>query len=398
MTNISIRKNLIGLLFFLHPLIYIVDGDIYRNYEVLGVFILSIIAFKNLNSINFKSEKRYLLLFYIYIFIQQFFIENRDFAFGMRFFITFVSASLPFWLFENYKFNIQDFSKIIDLAINIIFYVCFINYIFSYLFNFGEVYESGGILLDKRAFGILGDSFTPILNFLQIYFISKKQYQKFLFSFFFLIITGGKAGIFMSLFILIIDFFIKKKSYFKRKSFIISLLISLIIALFISQSYQINEFISGIEYSYNNRILSFELGLNYFQDSPLIGIGINKGLERAAFDSEALANFYGIESYANVWQVQNNFLRLLSETGIIGISLILIINIIWFKKLFFCLREAKYERTELDNLTYSTSLWIFAFVVTYQGVAWFVPGHPLFAWMLMFTTINNIFIKKNSKF
>ena len=68
MRNISVRKNLIGLLFFLHPLIYIVDGDIYRNFEVLGVFIVSIIAFKNLNSINFKSEKRYLLLFYIYIF------------------------------------------------------------------------------------------------------------------------------------------------------------------------------------------------------------------------------------------------------------------------------------------------------------------------------------------
>lgn len=398
MTTISVRKNLIVLLFFLHPLIYIVDGDIYRNYEVLGVFIVFIFAFKNLNSINFKSEKRYLLFFYIYIFIQQFFIENRDFPFGMRFFIMFVVASVPFWLFENYKFNTEDFSKIIDLSINIIFYFCFINYISSYLFNFGEVYTSGGILLDKRAFGILGDSFTPILNFLQIYFISKKQYKKFLFSFFFLIITGGKAGIFMSLFILITDFFIKKKSYFKRKFFIISLFISLIIALFIGPRFQINEFISNVEYSYNNRILSFELGLNYFKDSPLIGIGINKGLERADFDSEALADFYGIDNYARVWQVQNSFLRLLSETGIIGISLILIVNIIWFKKLFFCLRETKYERTNLDNLTYSTSLWIFAFIVTYQGIAWFVPGHPLFAWTLMFTTINNIFIKKNSKF
>ena len=57
MKNIIINNNFLYILFFLHPLIYIFDGDIYRAYEVVFVFIISLISLKSLNLINFKYEK-----------------------------------------------------------------------------------------------------------------------------------------------------------------------------------------------------------------------------------------------------------------------------------------------------------------------------------------------------
>ena len=107
----------------------------------------------------------------------------------------------------------------------------------------------------------------------------------------------------------------------RNKLLIIYLLISLIIALFIAPSYQINEFISGIEYSYNNRIISFELGLNYFQDSPLIGIGINKGLERAAFDSEALADIRN-ESFITGDGGEAPYIQMANQNILLGLILV----------------------------------------------------------------------------
>ena len=392
MKNIIINNNFLYIIFFLHPLIYIFDGDIYRAYEVVFVFIISLISLKSLNLINFKYEKRLLLIFYIFILIQQFFIPNRDFEFGIKFFITFISATFPFWLFENIKLTNKDLSELINLGINVIFYISLINYISSFLFDFGEIY-TGGILFNKRAFGILGDSFTPILSLLQIYFISKKQFIKFLLSLFLLLITGGKAGILLSLFIIFADLLIKKKYLLKNYLFIFLFAFVYFLAGFLLQNFNLNELISSIEYSLNNRTLSFEIGLNYFLDSPLIGIGINKGLDRALLDSDALANFYGIENYAAVYQVQNNFLRLLSETGIIGISIIFFVFYIWFKKIIFCIKKTKDEEKDGYVLVYSISLWLLGFFITYQGIAWFVPGHPLFAWVLMFTTINNIFMR-----
>ena len=392
MKNITINSNLFYLLFFLHPLIYSFDGDPYRNYWVLGVFIISLFALKSLNSINFREEKKFLILYYIFILFQQYFIDNRDFQFGITFFITFVIASVPFWLFENIKLNTRDLSKIIDQGINIIFFICIVNYFSSFIFNFGEVYK-GGLFFNKRCFGILGDSFTPILTFLQIYFISKKQFIKSNLSLLFLLITGGKAGILMSFLIIISDAFIKRKSILRKNIFLFSLFFLITLIILILNNINFNEFILGIENSYNNRVLSFDIGINYFKDAPLIGIGINKGLERAFTDSEALADFYGIDNFASVWQVQNNFLRILSETGIFGITLVVLVHIFWLKKVIFCLNETKYDIREEDALVYSTSLWVLAYIISYQGIAWFLPGHPNFAWILMFTTLNNHFIR-----
>ena len=390
MRNISINTNLLYLLFFLHPLIYIFDGDVYRNYEVLAIFIFSLISFKSLKSINFLQEKRFLLFFYIFILFQQFFIENRDFEFGIKFFITFLIATIPFWLFENITCNTKTLSKIIEYGINIIFYISLLNYFLSFLFNFGEVYD-GGLFMNKRAFGILGDSFTPILNFLQIYYLSNKNYLKFISSILLLLITGGKAGIFMSITIIIADFFIKKKYHFKYNFLV--LLILIVLAFFIAQFININNLILASQNAYNNRIISFELGINYFLDSPLLGIGINSGLLRAFDDSIALTNFYGIENISSVWQVQNTFIRLLSETGIFGILLIICIFSIWIKKIIYCINKSKNNDEKFYQLIYSTSIWLISFFITYQGIAWFVPGHPIFAWVLMFLTLNNIFIK-----
>ena len=90
----------------------------------------------------------------------------------------------PFWLFEKFSYKVKNFDLIIEKGIDFIFFICLINYLLSFFGGFGEYYQSGG-LLGRRAFGILGDSYIPIISFLNLYYFIKNKKIFYYFSFIF---------------------------------------------------------------------------------------------------------------------------------------------------------------------------------------------------------------------
>ena len=388
--NLKIKKpDLICLLFFLHQIIYLDDGDIYRNYKLLFVSLLSIFIFrKEINFLNYKREKLFYVLFFFILFIQQFFITDGNYVFGAKFSITFLLFSLPYWLFETFYLKSEKFEKIIGRGIDILFFICLINYLFSFLFGFGETYSSGGFI-GKRAFGVLGDSFIPILSFLQIYYFSNNKKLSYYLSILFSIITSGKIGILLSIFIFILDTLIKGKV---KKNIAIIIVLGLFTLPIIYFNPNLN-----IDYSFNNRYISYLFALDYFKESPLFGIGINGGLQRLFGESLEFTYIYDVISTYNIYQVHNTLLRVLSETGIVGFICILGIYFHIINTSLKVLRITRNNKDNESNLYYSSAIWLLSFLIIYQGTAWLLPGHPIFSFLLLSSSFNNIYLNKIKK-
>lgn len=379
--------------FFLTPLIYSIDGDPYRTYEVLLVALLSLALF-----LRTTIYRTYILdiisvfLFSSFLIIQQFFINSGDIVFGLNFFITFIAAFTPFWMFRTAHWHYPGLEQSLKKGINLLFWIAILSISLSFFTGIGERHMGG--IIGYRAFGYLGDAFSPVMVFLLLFnLINGFKFRTFM-SFVVILMMGGKTAIVMVIFCLALYFlFIKKTAINKIAGVaLVACIAALPFFLDMLMSYLVN-----IEYSLYNRLISYRLGYEFFLESPIFGIGINQGLLRVQYEAILLAESAGIDKYFPVYQVHNPFLRILSETGLIGLSFFLIFIYFLISHSVKSIRSAMLlSESTSRSIIFAGSLWVIGFVCVYQTTGWFLPGHPQLTWLLMFSTISVILAERKS--
>jgi O-antigen ligase len=377
--------------FFLSPLIYSVDGDPYRTYEVLLVAVLFPLLF-----IRGTIHKTYLLdiisvfLFSGFLIIQQFLVSTGDVVFGINFFIIFIAAFTPFWMLRSVHWHYPGLERGLKNGINLLFWIAFLSISLSFFTGMGERY-SGGIV-GYRAFGFLGDAFSAVMAFLLLfYIINGSRYYAFM-SGITILMMGAKTSILM------VIFCIALYSLFIKKSLSHKVLGLAGVACLVSLPYFLDwllDNLQNLEFSMMNRLISYQLGIDYFLESPIFGIGINQGLGRAADEAKLIAEALDIVKYFPVFQVQNPYLRVLSETGLIGFSLFLILVCFLVTRAIKSIRFAILLPKSIErSIILAGALWVIGFVCVYQTTGWFVPGHPQLTWLLMFSTLSIILVER----
>lgn len=379
--------------FFLSPLIYVVDGDPYRTFELLLVAVLSLILF-----IRKTIYKTYILdiisvfLFSSFLIFQQLFLTSGDIVFGINFFIAFIAAFAPFWMLRSAHWHYSGFERGLKKGISLLFWIGFLSISLSFITGMGERY-SGGIA-GYRAFGFLGDSFSPVMVFLFLFYaINNSRYYAFM-SFMVILMMGAKTAILMAIFCMALYFLFIKKSA-TNKVLGVALIAGLAIIPFFLSIFMSN--LQNLEHSMFNRLISYQLGIEFFLESPIFGIGINQGLLRASDEAILLAEAEGIVNYFPVYQVQNPYLRTLSETGLIGFSLLMILIYFLLIRAFKSIKSAMLLPESIErSIIFAGGLYVIGFVCVYQTTGWFVAGHPQLSWLLMFSTISIILAKRKS--
>lgn len=379
------------IFFFLSPLIYSIDGDPYRTLEVLSVTLLSLILFiRRTIYKTFILDIISMFLFSGFLIVQQFFIGSGDLGFGINFFIVFIAAFAPFWMLRSTHWYYRDLEGDLTKGINLLFWIAFLSISVSFFTGMGERYNGG--IAGYRAFGFLGDSFSAVMVFLILfYMINNYKYYAFM-SGLVLIMMGGKTAIVMVVFCMTLYLlFIKKSATSKVLGVALGtclVTVPLVLGVIVSN-------LQNVEFSMMNRLISYKLGIEYFLESPVFGIGINQGLGRSRYDAISLAEAEGITNYFPVYQVQNAFLRTLSETGLIGFSLMLMFVYFLSSRAVKSIRSAMLLPESIErSIIFAAGLWVIGFVCVYQTTGWFVAGHPQLTWLLMFSTISIVLAER----
>ena len=389
-------RSLSYIAFFLSPLAYSQDGDSQRAYWVVLIALVFTWLFlrQRIKSIE-KFEPYVVLIYSTMLIIQQMIIAKGDIFFGLKFFVATVAAFFPFWVLRSTHWYVLDVVTPLRRSIDILFLIVVLQIFSSFFFGVGERYEGG--LVGFRAFGFLGDSFTSVITFLVLYFWLDRKWIYTTLALACLLMTGGKMGILMMAAMFAIHFSLFSRSAVKP--------LFIIAGMFVLMKTLVNPYwpldilsnIKNFEFALNNRLFSFQVGWTYFQENPIIGIGINEGLYRVREDTDVLADSLGIDNYFAVGQVHNAYLRTLSETGLIGACLLLMLVFYWVKGAVRALRVSRGlplcpERAFLA----ASGIWVICFTLGYQTTGWFENGHPQLAWLLMFSTFNSIILERTS--
>ena len=146
-------------------------------------------------------------------------------------------------------------------------------------------------------------------------------------------------------------------------------------------------------YSYDIHGSSFVLYNNShiawtnFGKNPLFGTGL--GSHPTAFDRYSLTNLEGaVQIDFNNMDANSMFLRLLSETGLYGISIML----------FILLRNFIFKANSVndENWLMSNSLALIILIYLIRQGHYFINGFPLFVWMYYYLAVSNRAEKKKS--
>ncbi|PXY02986.1 hypothetical protein DF185_02520 [Marinifilum breve] len=175
-----------------------------------------------------------------------------------------------------------------------------------------------------------------IFNFIKLNYASKVYYYILAMVFLvFILLTGSRTGVVMLLLPIILNQFLKSKY---KLTAIISISIFLIFAYFLVMKIPVFYNIVGVRImdglnivsgnstgaEDSSRFLLFVYGLDWFQDNPILGIGINN----YRVLSNVTPPFVGKNFYAH-----SNIIELLVDVGIVGF-------IIYYRYVFILLRGA----------------------------------------------------------
>jgi O-antigen ligase len=383
------------LLLFFSPLLYAFDNDDLREEKILAVaaaatlFLCIYAVWRRLFISNIK-EIIVIFLFASLVIVQQFFIDNGTAAFGIKYAVVLLATFIPYWVADTLRLG-PEIKKTATFAIGLLFLVTVITISVSYVFGLGEVYVEGNAV---RAFGWLGDSFTPVIVFLAIYYYFQSKYLFAAVAFGMLLMTGGKAAMFMLIATPGVLIFSKASTKVKA-TVAVGCLISLLV-LFRAAAPIVEKLIESpaLQYSFNTRLLSVYNGLNYFVGAPATGVGINQSMKFVDVDSASLANDLKVDSYYEVYQIHNAVIRTAAETGVVGLALLLMFFYLLLSSAYRRLRGAEYLTDPSGRaIVQASSLWVISFVLFYQTTGWFEAGHPQLSWLLLFSTLSSVFFR-----
>lgn len=376
-------RYLLPFLFFLIPLSYSIDNDPYRAWEVLfwGGFTM-LLALSS--SVRLRAEPEFVVIF-VYAMVltfQQFLIPGGQLWFGAQYALVFAAAFLPSLVLRWLSWSVDDFNRYWDAAIKGLSLVILVNILGSRLLGWGELYIGG--ISGGRYFGYLGDAISPVIVFPLIYFFLERRYGWMTLMLGALMLTGGKTAAVLLVaapFLMVVV---------RMRPIMQFIALCAIPVLALTSEALLNDLVRTVtsdplvSYSFNTRLLSYEVGLDYFKGSPIWGIGINQSMLDIRWDANALAHYQAITEYWRVDQIHNAFIRALAETGVIGFGVLVGLCVLLIRRAFSALRIARDSApSRCRSIVISGGIWTLLFIVVYQSTGWFEHGHPQFAWLLV---------------
>ena len=241
-------------------------------------------------------------------------------------FISVISLKLSFENNTNYKFDIINFI-VIALSIEVI-------YSLSNYFLIEEINDFTGISMNRNVstFSILVK--LPFLIYLKsiIKTISLKRILSFLeiFTIISVIFLESRLGIIILMIIILFQYLLGIYNKHNRIRYLVILISTLAFILFYSSNYstylgdkldKINQISS--DQSYINRIEYYKIGIRLFEKSPIIGNGT--GTWKINSLDRSVRN---LDSNEASYYAHNDFLQVLSETGLIGLFVYAIIFVL----------------------------------------------------------------------
>jgi O-antigen ligase len=396
----SNAKLALTLLVF-SPLVYSADGDPYRAYKVLliGALFLLISPPKiNLLTFRFRYTAASVLAIALLIAIQPIFVVRAELLYNLKYIIALLACFLPSLCFMNRSpIDVTSQLVFIDKALHVLFGVAILSLVLSSVTGLGEIYSEGR-QFQQRSFAWLGDSFSPVMVFFLFYFFFRRSFIGVLISAVCLIgIMQAKMAIGMAAFGCLIYILI----FGKQTARLILIAVVGLVFLFLPKIFDLAfTHIFNFEYSLNNRLLSFDSGLLFFQSSPWLGVGANQTftLLSSSFDITTLNRYEGGILYYDFFQIHNSFIRILAELGFIGFLLFTAFCLTIIRQSYGILKLwHSIQQNHARALLLACALWLISFIVFYQTVGWFEPGHPQLSWLVCFLTLMNFIHESGRK-
>jgi O-antigen ligase len=368
------------------PLLYAHDGDPYRAYEILVVgMLLLLIAIVGTDSITVRRApgNAWILLLVVYIAVQPVFGAG-EVAYNLRYALSMLTVFVPLFALQVLGPYGADGRRHCDRILRVVFWLIALNLVVSYATGIGEVYD-GANLLQRRAFGWLGDSIGPAVVFFAFYFWFVRSRVSLAVALLCLLLMQAKMSILMLLLGLLVLALLRHR----RNKLLVASLLAIALLVVYSAPIWVGRLagvaINNLDYTINNRLFSFAAGLMYFHDSPIVGVGANRtyALLMQGFDLRSLAMFSDDSVYYEFVQIQNAFIRTAAELGIVGLFLFIGLCVsILRQALRVLVLETGLPRRAIAPLAAASALWLVTFIPFHQTTGWFEAGHPQLAWLV----------------
>lgn len=395
----SLKVKVLLVLLIFTPLIYSMDNDPYRAYKVITIGVLFLlIATPNLlrKSLWISNGLFYIIPLTLFIAVQPIFVQGALIGYNLNYIVVLLSCFIPSLYLSSLNFDrIPNLDTFIQKLLEILFVVAVVSLVISIFTGYGEFYLGDGVL-QRRAFAWLGDSFSPVMVFFLYYYSFMRMKSRAIISAICLLFVMQAK---MAMGVAILGYLTYKWIF---GSNLVRISIAAIIAVLIFSAEIIyGEITSGIhnyDFTFNNRLLSYQAALEFFKSSPLFGVGANQTFKllTTGFDPSILKSYESNMAFYEFYQIHNSYLRILAELGFVGFIFLLAFVVAIVRRSFFILKSVRVlKSSENRSLTMACCLWLISFVLFYQTTGWFEPGHPQLAWLVCFLTLRNLTFRKN---
>lgn len=335
----NVRNTFITIilsLFFLGQF-YINVGFALKPYMLGALIILLILVAYKRTLYHFNTIDKILLLFICFMFLGLLF--SRDISSSLRYIFGTLLVGFSALQYRTYlqyfcsKEQLENAIHVIGIIFGVVSIVYYAFGLIHFNFNFyGNDISAYGVLIDRsvpRLITLASDdpniSFLFLSFFLCYYLCNLKSVVKFFGLALYLLLcflTMSRAA-YISMAIMLILFVLhnnSEKHTSKIMKMIIFVMIVFAILLTVSAIFEISlleimksRFSLSSSGMHSGRINLWKNALITFYNNPIFGIGINSSLS------------YNLQHYGTVYYVHNTYLEVLSETGLIGLVLYLLL-------------------------------------------------------------------------
>ncbi len=387
------RVRILLLLLIFTPLIYAQDGDPYRAYKIMAIGMLFLmVALPDLLDLRMWARAGVAAVpaVCLLILLQPVVLPLASAFYNLKFAAVMLFSFLPVLYLSNLNRPCSPAEmQFLTKALRLIFYTCVLSLLVTAVTGVGEIYTEGGAF-QSRVFSWLGDGFAPVMVFfLYFHLFAKKPFGALVSMVCIVFLMQSKTSAGMAVFGYVAYLFIIGRGT-TRLMVLTGIVIGVVVFPVLLQT--LSDNLHNFDYSFNNRLLSYNAGVEFFLSSPWLGVGANQTfsiLSDSAFETTQGLAESGIPFY-DFFQIHNAFLRALAEMGIFGFTLLLLLCWSICKRSWKTLRKPHlHESLPQRAISSACALWLLSFVVFHQTTGWFEPGHPQLAWLVCFLGLMN---------
>jgi len=390
--KIARAKIVLALLIFT-PLVYSFDGDPYRAYEVMVVGMLYlVVALPNLFRLRVwqRAGTLPLLGVCLLIMVQPALVPSVSLVYNLKIAAVLLFSFLPTLYLSNLNRPYRaDELRYLSNALKFVFYLAASSLAISAVTGLGEVYDEGGSY-QRRVFSWLGDGFAPVMVFFFYYHVfAKKAVGAVVAAACVIFLMQAKMAVGMAVLGCLTYLFIVAR---KRTRLLLLAATVAGVALLPPLVGGLTDGLHNFDYSLNNRLFSYNAGLQFFLSNPWFGVGANQAstiLKNSSAESTKELDEAAIPFY-EVFQIHNAFLSTLAELGLTGFTLLLVFCGVVVRRSWQNIQHVHLHPSgQRGALISAFALWLISFIVFYQTTSWFGFGNPQLAWLVCFFTLMN---------